>query len=96
MSLVPYPVIPMDRKKADVAQLEARIVELETAIRNVVTQAGDDICWRDVYTDLAKLVGIDFCPQLICDSEKFISNCRKFDASLREGGKYRPVFVEKR
>lgn len=67
---------------------------LEDAIRKVVTQRADDLCWRDVYTELAKLVGVDFKPELICDSDKFIANCRAFDKSLREGGEYRPVNVE--
>jgi len=73
----------------------ARVRTLENAIRKVVTQRADDLCWRDVYTDLAKLVGVEFCPALICDPEKFIANCRQFDASLRGGGKYQPVYVEK-
>lgn len=78
---------------AQIEDLTARIVELETAIRKVVTQRGDDICWRDAYTDLAKLVGIDFCPELICDPEKHLANCCMFIGSLRTG-KYKPIFVE--
>lgn len=61
---------------------------LRDAIRSVVTQEADDLCWLDVYTNLAKLVGIYFTPKLMADPEKFIANCRRFNKSLREGGKY--------
>jgi len=77
-------------------ELKAEILKLHHAIRKVVTRRADDLCWRDIYTDLAKLVGIEFCPQLIADPEQFASNCRKFDQSLRTGGDYVPVFVEKK
>jgi hypothetical protein len=66
---------------------------LREAIRQIVTQRGDNICWRDVYTDLAKLVGVDFCPQLIADPEKMLVNCRAFVQSL-QSGPYVPVYVE--
>lgn len=72
----------------------SRIEELEAAITRVVTQRGDDLCWRDIYTELARLVGIEFCPQLMADPEQFAANCKRFDASLRDG-KYTPVYCEK-
>jgi hypothetical protein len=78
---------------AEVRRLRARVEELEDAIKGVVTQRADDLCWRDVYTEMAKLVGIDFTPELICDQEKFLANCKRFDESLRSGGKYIPVNV---
>lgn len=74
-------------------RLQARILELETAIKRVVTQEGDDLCWRDVYTDLAGLVGIEFVPQLMVDPDKFAANCKAFDKSMRTDGKYVPVHV---
>src|SRR5665213_1654583 len=69
-------------------RLRARCAELESAIKRVVTQEGDDLCWRDVYTELAGLVGIEFVPQLMVDPDKFAANCKAFDMSLRSGGKY--------
>jgi len=71
-----------------------RVAELESAIKKVVTQEGDDICWRDIYTDLAKLVGIEFCPKLIAEPEQMLANCCEFVRSLR-GGDYTPVYVER-
>lgn len=67
---------------------------LREAIKKVLTQRGDDICWRDVYTDLAKLVGIEFTPELICDPAQHLANCERFISSLQQGP-YVPVFVEK-
>lgn len=77
----------------EIEQLKARIDELENGIKRVVTQEGDDLCWRDIYTELAKLVGIKFVPQLMADPEKFAANCKAFDTSLRTGGKYVPIYV---
>ena len=71
-----------------------RLKTLEATVTKVVTQRGDDICWRDIYTELAKLVGIDFSPELICDKEKMLANCSKFVDSLYDGGTYTPVYVE--
>ena len=73
---------------------EMELILLRNAIRSVVTQRADDLCWRDVYTDLAKLVEIKFTPELFAESDKFLANCKRFDASMRSGP-YRPVFVGK-
>lgn len=72
-----------------------RLMKLEAAVRRVVTQRADDLCWRDVYTELAELVGVEFCPALMADPEQFNANCRRFDESLRNGGQYIPVYGEK-
>lgn len=77
-------------------ELRARVAELEEAINGVVTQRADDLCWRDIYTELAKLVGIDFTPELICDQDKFLANCKRFDESLRSGGGYLAVHTEQK
>ena len=77
-------------------ELVIEVERLRAAIRNVVTQRADALCWRDAYTDLAGLVGIQFCPQLIADPEQFAANCKHFDTSLRTGGKYIPIFCEKK
>ncbi len=34
---------------------DAEVQRLREAIRKVVTQRADDLCWRDVYTELAAL-----------------------------------------
>lgn len=73
-----------------------RLRTLEAKVKEVVTQVGDDLCWRDVYTELAKLVGVEFCPQLMCDPAKFAANCKAFDCSLRKHGQYLPVYTRHR
>jgi hypothetical protein len=70
-----------------------RLVALDGAVRRVLAQKGDDVCWRDVYTELAGLVGVDPTPHLICDERQFLANCRRFHQSLKSGGDYVPVFV---
>ena len=79
-----------------VRELGDRINTLEAAIEKVVTQEGDDLCWRDIYTELAGLIGIDFVPKLICDPDHMAANCKAFDKSLREGGEYIPIYTEKK
>jgi hypothetical protein len=71
-----------------------RLKQLEAAVIKMVTLRGDDLCWRDIYTDLAKLVGIDFCPELMIDQDKMLANCKCFTDSLYNGGPYKPVYVE--
>lgn len=66
---------------------QARVLELEEAIREVVTQEMDDICWMDIYVRLAKLVGIDFYPKLL-PKEKFKKNCDRFTESVYVGCPY--------
>lgn len=76
-------------------QLKAEIVKLRSAIRKVVSQRCDDLCWRDVYTDLSKLVGVPFHPEMIDDPEKMLANCCQFIHSLRTGGPYTPIYHER-
>ena len=61
--------------------------ELEDAIRNAVTQKGDDLCWLDVMRDLAQLVGIEFNPELL-PKAVFLKNCERFHTSLMDGEQY--------
>jgi len=72
-----------------------RLKSLESAVRRVVSTRADDLCWRDVYTELAGLVGYTFCPDLIEPPEKMLVNCCHFVHSLRTGGEYKPIYVEK-
>lgn len=77
------------------SELKGELVRLRTAIRDVIDQRGDDLCWRDVYTKLAALVGVEFVPQLMCDPDTMRANCNRFIDSLYNGGPYIPVYVEK-
>lgn len=77
----------------DAAELQ-RLREIRDVVRRVVTERADRLCWRDVYTELADLVGVKFCPELI-EPEKMLVNCCQFIYSLRTGGEYKPVFVER-
>lgn len=65
----------------------ARVKELEDAIRWVVTQPADDLCWMDVYTKLAALVGIPFDPKML-PRAKMLANCERFVDSLLIGCPY--------
>jgi hypothetical protein len=65
-----------------------RVEQLETAIKKVVTQNGDDICWMDVYKDLGSLVGIEFNPEML-PRDEMLSNCAKFVDSLLTGTEYK-------
>ena len=71
-----------------------RLLKLEAAVKSMLTQRGDDICWRDLYTELAKLVGVEFSPELICDRAKMLENCKRFIDSIYDGGPYITVYVE--
>ena len=67
---------------------DVRIAELERAIRSVVTQSHDELCWLDVMRDLAKLVGVEFDPKLL-PRDQFERNCRRFAEHVYEGIPYR-------
>lgn len=70
------------------AVLKDRVKFLENEIRDVVTQQGDNLCWVDIYTRLAKCIGIEFNPTLL-DKETMDRNCERFTRSLREGCQYK-------
>lgn len=80
----------------EVDYLWSEYQQLRDKVKEIVTLSGDDLCWRDIYTELASLVGVDFCPELMCDQDKFLDNCKAFDCSLRNGGPYNKVWVEKK
>jgi hypothetical protein len=72
---------------AEVERLNGRITELESAVRWVVTQQADDLCWMDVYTKLAGLVGIPFDPMMI-PRDVMLANCERYVDSLLGGCPY--------
>lgn len=85
----------LDIHSMSMSELRDEVFILRAAITKMVTQRGDDFCWRDAYKELAKLVGIDFCPELMDDPDKMLENCKCFINSLYSGP-YIPVYVEKK
>lgn len=77
-SMGPLPTT-MAPTTAEVAR--ARVRHLETLIHKTVTQNMDDICWMDVFANLAKEVGVDFNP-LKLPRHQFEKNCARFTEDL--------------
>jgi hypothetical protein len=73
----------------EVERLRRRVEELESAIRWVVTQQADDLCWMDVYQTLGAMVGVPFDPTML-PPPVFLENCRRYESSLRSGLPYSP------
>lgn len=66
-----------------------RVKELEAAIRDVVMQRADDLCWFDVYTKLAGLVGLDLGREvMMLPAEDMLVNCARYVKSLKTGCPY--------
>ncbi len=61
--------------------------KLEVAVKKVLAQKLDDVCWRDVYTELAAMVGVEWKPELL-PKFVFLGNCSKFHDSLATGTPY--------
>lgn len=61
---------------------------MEELIRKVVTAKQDDLCWRDVYTELAQALpekpAVDHTPP----TPIFLANCARFEESMRVGSPY--------
>lgn len=85
---------PKDMRGVEAQELE-RLLKIESAVLEIVSERADNLCWRDVYEKLAGLVGVTFCPDLIEPPECMLANCCQFVRSLREGGPYKPVYVER-
>lgn len=64
-----------------------RLRKLEKVIKDVLSQEGDDVCWRDVYEEMATLVGVEFKPKLL-EKCQFIRNCNHFYDCLASGEHY--------
>lgn len=74
-----------------------RLLRLDAAVRRVLAQRGDEVCWRDVYTELAGLVGVDPTPHLMVGRDRFLENCQAFASSMYGSGlPYHPVYVERK
>lgn len=61
---------------------------LKNKVIEVVSQKGDSVCWLDAYKDLAKLVDVEFDPELL-PREKFLNNCSYFYDCLAKGKPYK-------
>lgn len=71
-----------------------RLFMLDHAVRRLLAQRLDDVCWRDAYIELARLVGVEFKPELL-PREAFLTNCDRFHRSLESGECYvAPVISE--
>jgi hypothetical protein len=81
-ALGPVPTEPPVLHGSDV-----RVKELEDAIRRVVTQQADDLCWMDVYNYLAALVGVRFDPAML-PADQMLANCDRYVNSLKTGCPY--------
>lgn len=72
-------------------RLLAELYDLKNAITKIVTQRLDDICWRDIYTELAGLVGVEFDPDLL-PRDQMLANCERFIDSVKNKTEYTPVY----
>jgi hypothetical protein len=72
---------------AEAANEIERLRKLEVVVVRVLTQQGDDHCWRDVYTEMAGLVGMEFLP-VVLDKPTMIRNCDHFVDCLLSGDHY--------
>jgi hypothetical protein len=65
-----------------------RYQQIETVLKTkVLNQKADNVCWRDVYLELAALLGVPFDPELLPKAE-FLHNCGVFYDSLASGCPY--------
>lgn len=65
----------------------ARLRKLEAVVKGVLSQEDDDHCWRDVYTEMAELVGVEWKPKVI-DKPTMLRNCERFVDCLLSGEHY--------
>lgn len=70
-----------------VQRLQDEVFDWRQAARWILSQRGDDICWRDFYVKLAKLLPEepDVSHLLLPPREQFLKNCANFEACLRRG-----------
>jgi len=74
----------------DIERLRAevdRLRKLESVVVRVLSQKGDDHCWRDIYTEMAGLVGVEFAPEVL-DKTTMLRNCEHFVDCLLKGEHY--------
>lgn len=67
---------------------------LEAACRYALSQQADNICWMDLYTHIAKILGVEWKPTLI-PKECLRANCDRFIDSIYSGLPYDPGDVSR-
>jgi hypothetical protein len=80
-------LVPLDVTTPSLEHVSARVHALESAIKEAVSCQLDDICWMDVFTKLAALVGHKFDPVML-GKPRMLRNCERFVDSLVEGRPY--------
>jgi len=60
---------------------------LEEACRYALSQQADNICWMDLYTKIAKILGVEWKPTLL-PPEQLRANCDRFISSIYSGCPY--------
>lgn len=70
-----------------------RLGLLESEVKGVLAQKGDDHCWRDIYTNMARLVGVEFNPEILT-KQQMMKNCDHFVTCLLVGKHYIAPSVE--
>lgn len=74
------------------SQAETELAEIKEAVRWVVTQQADDLCWMDVYVRLGKFVGVEITLEQLgmLPRAKMLSNCDHFIRHMQAGVGYAP------
>jgi hypothetical protein len=76
-----------DATSSLVCQLANHVDRMTDIVRGIVTQEYDDVCWLDVYRQLAVWAGEPFEPRVI-PRGKMLANCERFVDSLLSGCPY--------
>jgi hypothetical protein len=87
--VIPFQELPTDHLITVTATEWSALLRIREKVRAAVTARGDDLCWLDLYRDLAAAVGVDFDPKLI-DPGRMLDNCRRFVRSFLSGTPYKP------
>lgn len=79
-------MLPTPKEMADRFK---RLLKIEEILKTkVLNQKADDVCWRDVYLELAELCGVEYDPELL-PREQFMRYCGVFYDSLATGCPYK-------
>lgn len=84
-------VVPAEATaKLETDSISAELSNIKLAIKEVVSQKADDVCWMDVYVQLGKLVGITIRAESLALLPKatFLHNCEHYIDCLKKGETY--------
>ncbi len=78
------------------SQAQSDLMQVTEAIRYVVTQQADDVCWMDAYVKLGKFVGVDVTLESLKLLPKAVmmKNCDHFVDCLQLGVPYKAPEIE--